>query len=183
MEPKLITDGEFQKLINAVHGRDRLIIELLAATGMRIKELTTITKGHVDLEERVIRLNGHITKTSEPRDVVLPEEVFDHLEEYIHKIEGERLFPISTTRARQIIHKAAIDAGIQSSYKDGGDGRTLYKVSPHSLRSYHAVRALECGVPLNAVQKQLGHKSIKTTSRYLEAGLNHRKKNYAVFHL
>ncbi|NLV23135.1 MAG: tyrosine-type recombinase/integrase [Syntrophomonadaceae bacterium] len=85
---------------------------------------------------------------------------------------------ISQRWIRMVIDKAARQAGIQRSYDTSGDGRALNIVSPHSLRHAHAVTALDAGVPLNDLQHQLGHASIRTTGLYLRAGINHQKSSY-----
>ena len=58
------------------------------------------------------------------------------------------------------------------------DGRPLYVVTPHPLRHFHAVRALDLGIPLKDLQAQLGHTDLKTTSVYLKADIKHRRKSY-----
>lgn len=79
-----------------------------------------------------------------------------------------------------VIDKAARSAGIQRPYATSKDGRSMNIVSPHTLRHLHAV-ALESGVPLNDLQQQLGHTDLKTTSIYLKADINHRRKSYERF--
>ncbi|MCR3884518.1 MAG: site-specific integrase [Methanothrix sp.] len=56
-------------------------------------------------------------------------------------------------------------------------------VTPHTLRHFHAVRALDLGIPLNDLQAQLGHTDLKTTSVYLKADINHRRKSYEGFEI
>ena len=82
-----------------------------------------------------------------------------------------------------VIDKAARQAGIQRSYGVADDGRSLNIVSPHTLRHLHAVTALDSGVPLNDLQQQLGHTDLKTTSIYLKADINHRRKSYEGFEI
>jgi len=57
--------------------------------------------------------------------------------------------PMAASRIRQIVHQGAVRAGIQRVYGQGVGGRPLYVVTPHTLRHFHAVRALDQGVPLN----------------------------------
>ena len=80
-----------------------------------------------------------------------------------------------------VIDKAARQAGVQRAYATSKDGRSMNIVSPHTLRHLHAVAALDSGVPLNDLQAQLGHTDLKTTSIYLKADINHRRKNYGGF--
>jgi integrase/recombinase XerD len=80
-----------------------------------------------------------------------------------------------------VIDKAARSAGIQRPYATSKDGRPMNIVSSHTLRHLHAVTALDSGVPLNDLQQQLGHTDLKTTSIYLRADINHRRKSYEGF--
>ena len=70
--PKLITPAEFEALVDALEGRVRLIIRHLEGTGLRISELTRLKKSDLDLDDRLIRLQAHKTKTRKYRDVVIP---------------------------------------------------------------------------------------------------------------
>ena len=56
-------------------------------------------------------------------------------------------------------------------------------VSLHTLRHQHAVAALDSGIPLNDLQQQLGHTDLKTTSIYLKADNNRRRKSYEGFEI
>ena len=85
---------------------------------------------------------------------------------------------VTVRRVRQIVHQAAEEAEVQRVYGHDKNGRRLYAVSPHTLRYAHAVTALEAGVPLNDLQAQLGHSNLATTTVYLNANLEHRKKSY-----
>jgi len=76
------------------------------------------------------------------------------------------------------------------SNRGGGGGRSLLRrrgsspaMSPHTLRHLHAVTALDAGVPLNDLQAPLDHSSLSTTSVYLAAGLEHRRRSYAKLEL
>lgn len=80
-----------------------------------------------------------------------------------------------------VIGKAARQAGIQRLYAMADDGRSLNMVSPHTLSHLHAVTALDSGVLLSDLQAQLGHTDLKTTSVYLKADINHRRKIYERF--
>ena len=90
---------------------------------------------------------------------------------------------ISQRWIRMVVDKAARQAGIQRPYAMADDGRSLNIVSPHTLRHLHAVTALDSGVPLNDLQQQLGHTDLKTTSVYLKADINRRRKSYERFEI
>ena len=185
---KLISIDDFRKLIDEVESdRDRIAIKLLFSTGMRVEELVTTKIENVDTVEGIIHIHAARTKTRQYRDVVILESMIPDLKWWIERLpEGSIwLFPgrdpskhISQRWIRMVIDKAARLAGIQRSYDTSTDGRALNIVTPHSLRHAHAVAALDVGVPLNDLQQQLGHASIRTTGIYLRAGINHRKSSY-----
>jgi integrase len=189
--PKLISKEDFEKLMaNLPSERDRLIISLLFGTGARVGELMGAKVGDLDLDEGLLHLQAHKTKTRRYRAVLIPERLLPPLREWIEDQDPESwLFPgqrgghITPRRIRQIIAKAAAEAGIQRIYGKSADGRELAIVSPHTLRHLHAVTALDAGIPLNDLQSQLGHSSLSTTSVYLAAGLEHRRRSYAKLEL
>jgi len=80
-----------------------------------------------------------------------------------------------------VIDRAVRQVGVQRPYAASKAGKTLNIVSPHTIRHLHAVHVLDSGVPLNDLQQQLGHQSVRTTSIYLTADINHRKKSYERF--
>jgi integrase len=181
--PKPISPAEFEALIDSVKGRDRLIIKLLAGTGLRISELTRLKKSDLDLDDRLIRLQAHKTKARKYRDVVIPAPLVPELRRWVKSFDhSEYVFPgqgiatpMAASRVRQIVHEGAMRADIQRAYGRDKDGKPLYVVTPHTLRHFHAVRALDLGILLNDLQAQLGHTDLKTTSVYLKADINHRR--------
>jgi integrase/recombinase XerD len=190
---KLISVDDFRKLMDkAESGRDRIAIRLLFATGCRVEELVSTKLEDIDTVKGEIHIHSGRTKTRQYRDVIIPESVITDLVSWIKSLpEGSIwLFPgrdpskhISQRWIRMVIDKAARQAGIQRPYAMADDGRSLNIVSPHTLRHLHAVAALDSGIPLNDLQQQLGHTDLKTTSIYLKADINHRRKSYEGFEI
>jgi len=188
---KLISVDDFRKLVGEVESeRDKIAIKLLFGTGMRVEELVGTKLEDVDTVKGEIHLHASRTKSRQYRDVIIPQSMIPYLEEWIRSLpEGSMwLFPgrdptkhISQRWVRMVIDKAAKKAGIQRPYATSKDGRPMKIVSPHTMRHMHAVHALDRGVPLNDLQQQLGHQSVRTTSIYLTADINHRKKSYECF--
>ena len=190
---KLISIDDFRKLVDKVESeRDRIAIKLLFGTGMRVEELIGTKVEDVDTVKGEIHIQASRTKTRQYRDVIIPQSMIPELEGWIGSLpEGSMwLLPgrdpskhISQRWIRMVIDKAARSAGIQRPYATSKDGRPMNIVSPHTLRHLHAVAALDSGVPLNDLQAQLGHADLKTTSIYLKADINHRRKSYGGFEI
>jgi integrase/recombinase XerD len=185
---KLISIDDFKKLVDEVESdRDKIAIMLLFSTGMRVEELVTTKLENIDTVEGIIHIHAARTKTRRYREVVVLESMIPDLKKWTESLPRDSiwLFPgrdpskhLSQRWIRMMIDRAARSAGIQRSYDTSRDGRALNIVTPHSLRHAHAVAALDAGVPLNDLQEQLGHASIRTTGIYLRAGINHRKSSY-----
>lgn len=162
---RIITEAEFYKLLTLEENpRNRLLIELLYATGGRISEaLGAQWKDATARDEGgQIVLFGKRDKT---RTVLIPASVWAKLiatrgnagdEAYIFpsaRTDGH----LSASQAWRIVRKAALVAGLGKN------------VSPHWFRHAHASHAIDRGAPLSLVKETLGHSSLSTTSRYVHA--------------
>ena len=148
--PKYLKDEEVKNLLDSCRSRrDRIIIELILLTGLRVSEVLGITPDDIDFRNRTIRIHG---KGSRDRTVYPPRELLYDLRDYIadKSIERQnRIFPLTRQRVFEII-------------------KDLSGRSPHKLRHTFAVNYLESGGDLRTLQKILGHSSLKTTSIYLD---------------
>ena len=148
--PKYLKDQEVKNLLDRCEGRrDRIMIELILLTGLRVSEVLGITPDDIDFRNRTIRIHG---KGSRDRTVYPPRELLYDLRDYIadKSIERQnRIFPLTRQRVFEII-------------------KDLSGRSPHKLRHTFAVNYLESGGDLRTLQKILGHSSLKTTSIYLD---------------
>lgn len=170
--PKDLSEAQIDRLLQApsveepIELRDKAMLELLYATGLRVTELVSLTLNNVSLRQGVVRVIG---KGNKERLVPLGEEAVHWLEQYIEYgrpwlLNGQTLdvlFPSS--RARQmtrqtfwhrIKHYATL-AGIDSE-----------KLSPHVLRHAFATHLLNHGADLRVVQMLLGHSDLSTTQIY-----------------
>ncbi|GFE71740.1 integrase family protein [Chroococcus sp. FPU101] len=153
--------------------RDRVILRLLYAGGLRVSELCALKWR--DLKPR--NQSGQVTvfgKGGKTRTVLLPLGVWQEL----CQMRGDRksqdpVFPsrqggghLDRTQVYRIVKAAAKRAGIEGN------------VSPHWLRHAHASHSLDRGAPLHLVQATLGHSSVATTERYLHARPNDSSAMY-----
>lgn len=170
--PKALSESEIEALLNAPDTgtetglRDRAMIELMYATGLRVSELVNLPSTAVNLRQGVLRVMG---KGSKERLVPMGEEAQHWLERYVQSarsaLAGKKTVPHlfltghAEAMTRQqfwgLIKKTAIQAGIDSG-----------KVSPHGLRHSFATHLLNHGADLRALQMLLGHSSLSTTQIY-----------------
>ena len=171
--PKVLTEAEVRALLEApdistAEGlRDRTMLEMLYATGMRVSELVTVKMGSVNLTMRYVIAFG---KGSKERIVPLGSVAVEFLQKYIEQARGtflteqatdpETLFlglggqGLTRQRVWEIIKQYGRLAGITK------------KISPHVLRHSFATHLLDNGADLRSVQEMLGHADISTTQIY-----------------
>lgn len=170
--PKALSESEVEALLRApdvgsVQGlRDRAMLELMYATGLRVSELVSIPATAINLRQGVLRVSG---KGGKERLVPLGEEAQHWVERYLaearqHLADGkprQALFLTGRGEAPsrqqfwQVVKRCAAGAGI-----DPG------RVSPHGLRHSFATHLLNHGADLRALQMLLGHSSLSTTQIY-----------------
>jgi integrase/recombinase XerD len=185
--PKTLTESEVEALLAAPDTsdpeghRDRTMLEVLYATGLRVSELVALRQDQVSLVQGVVRVFG---KGSKERLVPLGEEAVSWLQSFQRgsrqQILGvrvcEELFPTrrGCAMTRQafwyLIRRHALRAGI---------GKTL---SPHTLRHAFATHLLNHGADLRVVQMLLGHSDLSTTQIYTHVARERLKKLYAQHH-
>lgn len=169
--PKFLQYSELETLfsvpdINDPYGqRDRLILELLYATGLRVSELVNIKLEDIDLSSQEIRVLG---KGSVERIVYFGEYAKDIMELYIR--DGrEKLLKGRVSEYLFINNKfnKLTDRGVRFILDKILEKTSIkVKISPHSLRHTFATHLLNEGADLKVVQELLGHKNLSTTSIY-----------------
>jgi len=185
--PKSLTETEVEHLLEApdletdIGVRDRTMLEVLYATGLRVSELVSLRLEQLNLRQGVIRVSG---KGGKERLVPLGEEALSWLEKYLR---GPRvtffknnpdatLFPSNRGRpmTRQTfwhaVRRYALLAGINK------------KLSPHVLRHAFATHLLNHGADLRVVQMLLGHSNISTTQIYTHVARERLKNIHAQHH-
>ncbi len=185
--PETLNEPTVRRLLESIDDtlplsrRDRAILELLYASGLRVAELTGARLENLFLEEGVIRVTGKGSKT---RVVPVGRDAREAIETYldgerpvlVSRHSGSEIFlskwgkKLSTTRIWQIVKERARLAGIDS------------RVYPHLLRHSFATHLLGNGADLRVIQELLGHADIATTQIYTHVDQKHLRDVHRRFH-
>jgi integrase/recombinase XerD len=177
--PEVLSEAEMVELIRLPEGartalRDRTILELLYATGLRVSELIKLKRGDINLEAGFVIASG---KRSKERVVPLGTYSRDALKLYLEKEKpkGTYLFP---NRSSGMLTRQAVWKIIRKY------GRIMEKphISPHTIRHTFATHLLENGADLRSVQILLGHEDISTTQIYTHVDSKRLKEVHRKHH-
>jgi integrase/recombinase XerD len=160
--------------------RDRTMLELMYASGLRVSELVTLKTFNVSMNEGVLRVLG---KGSKERLVPFGEEAGDWLTRYL----GRHARPSWTaSRRRPVRHRARRrhEPGdvLDDREKVRKQAGITAPLSPHTLRHAFATHLLNHGADLRAVQMLLGHADISTTTIYTHVARERLKSLHAQHH-
>lgn len=184
--PRTLSEKEIEALLSAPDEstplglRDRAMLELLYASGLRVSELVSIPRDRVDLESGILRVSG---KGGRERLVPFGESASGWLVRYLSAVrpgldrKGQTELFLSArgtamTRQRfwQLVEKYGRQAGIRR------------KLAPHAVRHAFATHLLERGADLRALQMMLGHADISTTQIYTRVSAGRLRSVYDRYH-
>ncbi|HEX9803545.1 MAG TPA: site-specific tyrosine recombinase XerD [Gammaproteobacteria bacterium] len=185
--PKSLTEEEVEALLaapdpgNLLGMRDRAMLEVLYASGLRVSELVGLTLSQLNLQQGLVKVIG---KGNKERLVPLGEEALGWVERYLREARGlllgasqsDVLFPSRRGSAMtrqafwQLIKRYALQSGISKP------------LSPHTLRHAFATHLLNHGADLRVVQLLLGHSSLSTTQIYTHVARERLKELHARHH-
>jgi integrase/recombinase XerD len=185
--PEPLSRGEIDRLLAAIDPkpapglRDRAMIELLYATGVRVSELVGLGINDIDLEGRVLLARG---KGSKERMVPIGAPAAAAVKAYM---AGCREKLLKTRRSRDLfvtprggrLTRQGFAKLLQRHARAAGIGR---RISPHKLRHSFATHLLEGGADLRAVQAMLGHADVATTQIYTHVDRTHVRRLHERFH-
>jgi len=185
--PKSLSESEVDGLLSApdltdvVQFRDKAMLELLYATGLRVSELVGLTMEEINLQQGVVRITGKGNKT---RLVPLGEEAVYWVERYLDEARGDLLtgssdilFPSrrGSEMVRQTFwHRIKFYAQVCGIDKEA--------LSPHVLRHAFATHLLNYGADLRVVQMLLGHSDLSTTQIYTHIAQDRLKELHQTHH-
>ena len=185
--PKSLTEEDVELLLNApdvatpLGMRDRTMLEVLYASGLRVSELVGLLIMQVSLNEGVVRVMG---KGSKERLVPLGEEALDWVRRYLAQarsalLTGKLSDALFVTGRGTAMTRQMFWYLIKKHARHGGLHKPL---SPHTLRHAFATHLLNHGADLRVVQMLLGHSDIATTQIYTHVARERLKQLHAKHH-
>lgn len=158
---EVLTDENLERLRDECENiRDLSIIELLISTGMRVGELVNLNINSLNFEDRSCIVLG---KGNKEREVYFDAKTKLHLKEYISKRNDSNDALFVSMREP---HQRLSISGIELIIRTLGINSNINKVHPHKFRRTLATMAIDKGMPVEQVQKLLGHVKIETTMNY-----------------
>ena len=157
---------------NCKEKRDLAIIDLLFSTGMRVGELVNLDIADIDFNERECIVYG---KGDKERRVYFDAKAKVHLKEYIEKRKDNNEALFVTLDAP---HDRLKISGVEIRLRQLGRQLKLDRIHPHKFRRTMATRAIDKGMPIEQVQKILGHSQIDTTMQYAMVNQNNVKTSH-----
>lgn len=191
--PKFLTVEEVEQILNNIKidtpagFRNKVILELLWATGMRVSELSNLNFGDLNIEQNEIKVFG---KGAKERIVLISERAKNYLTQYIATVrkllapgydigeitDNSPLFINSTGyRLQNKTIRKAINEVVEKI-------ELPKKVTPHVFRHSFATRLIENGADLRVVQELLGHAGISNTQIYTHISMKHMQEVYDSAH-
>ena len=157
----VITDENMEKMRDACKEvRDLAIIDLLYSTGMRVGELVNLDREDLDFEQRECIVFG---KGDKERRVYFDAKAKIHLMDYLSGRTDDNPALFVTLDSP---HKRLKISGVEIRLRRLGRMLALNRIHPHKFRRTMATRAIDKGMPIEQVQKILGHSQIDTTMQY-----------------
>ncbi len=181
--PEVMTMEEVDQLLTQpksddfVGSRDRAMLELLYATGMRVSELCSLKI--MDLSDSFVKVRG---KGRKERLIPVGRRAIEAIDHYlIHfRVKAETSdAPLFLSQKGNPIHRISVWSRIRAYARSAQIAKTI---SPHTLRHSFATHLLENGADLRLIQDMLGHEDIGTTDRYTHLANSHVKAAFKTFH-
>jgi len=185
--PKSLSESDIEALLQSpdiatpLGLRDRAMLELVYASGLRVSEIVTLTMGQMSMQRGLLRLVG---KGDKERLVPMGEEAQEWLDKYLNEaridlLKSKRADAIFVTARGQAMTRQAFWYMIKRSAKKAGISVAL---SPHTLRHSFATHLLNHGADLRVVQMLLGHSDLSTTQIYTHVAQERLKQLHAAHH-
>lgn len=182
--PEILSIEEMQKLLSIpqtdhfLGARDKAILELLYASGLRVSELCSLSIHDVD--DDFVHVKG---KGGKERIVPIARKAIDAIDYYLlhfrKETSGEKEQPLFVTQKGKRIDRISVWNRVKFYAKKA---EIVKNISPHTFRHSFATHLLENGADLRIIQELLGHSSIGTTDRYTHISQKHLHASFEAFH-
>jgi integrase/recombinase XerD len=181
--PEVLSAEEVEALLaqpkgeDFVGARDRAILELLYATGMRVSELCSLEIK--DLSDTFVKVRG---KGRKERIIPVGKKAIEAVDYFLLHFRGEakgEKEPLFTTKKGKAVDRVTVWSRVKIYAKGAG---IVKSISPHTLRHSFATHLLDNGADLRLIQDMLGHEDIGTTDRYTHVTGSKLKNAFKNFH-
>lgn len=184
--PKYLSISEVNKLLNIPLNsefdyRNKAMLELMYATGLRVSELVSIEYSNIDFENSIIRING---KGKKERIIPLGEVASYYLKVYLSDYRSKLLKRNTYNQVFLNNHgKPITRQGFNYILENIRELTGITKeITPHVLRHSFATHLLEGRADIRSIQEMLGHENISTTNIYTEVVNDVLRSNYEMYH-
>jgi len=186
--PSYLPEAEAARVVETPQGtslrdlRDRAILELLYASGLRLRELVGLDDDSLDFSQRLVRVLG---KGRKERIIPFGEHAARALTAYLAARNAEGIseenghIPLFVNTKGRRLHPRSVQHVVERTRLSLPSGRRL---TTHTLRHTFATHLLERGADLRAIQELLGHSSLATTQKYTHVSLEHLRAEYDKAH-
>ena len=183
--PKYLSISEVNKLLNIPLNsdfdyRNKAMLELMYATGLRVSELVSIEYSNIDFENSIIRING---KGKKERIIPLGEVASYYLKVYLNDYRSKLLkrntYQVFLNNHGKPITRQGFNYILENIRELTGIEK---EITPHVLRHSFATHLLEGGADIRSIQEMLGHENISTTNIYTEVVNDVLRSNYEMYH-
>jgi len=197
---RYLNQDELTQLFDSIDNyKHKLMFEIIYELGCRVGEFVKIKVRHLNFNRSTVFFPAENTKTKHARISYLPKGLTNEIKSMLRqkgiiskrsdKIKKAEVYlfhagkrwnkPYTENRIRQIFQHYVTKAGLQQVYGKDSLGRNLKMFTVHSLRHSHLMSyVVDKHVPLPIVQKQVGHRSLKTTSIYLQPSMEKMAQAY-----
>lgn len=180
--PDILNKQEVDKLLNSINDtddlsiRNRAMLELLYATGLRVSELINIKFSDININEKFVRIMG---KGKKERLVPFGETAKLYIKRYLKIRKDKNTETVFLTRLGKGISRVEFWRQLKNIAVKAG---LIQKVKPHTLRHSFATHLLSAGADIRFVQEMLGHSSISTTQIYTHVSKEYLKEQHQKYH-
>jgi len=182
--PEVLSTEEVERLLNGpdaqtpLGARDKALIEVLYASGLRVSELCSLNL--YDVDDHFVRVMG---KGRKERVVPIGKKALEAVDHYLTHFrslwESEKQLALFVSNKGQRLDRISVWKMIKHYAKKVKITKT---VSPHTLRHSFATHLLDHGAELRVIQEMLGHSSINSTDRYTHVSRRHLQESFTAFH-